>query len=253
MHDIDHAGPRSLTSLVYQSLRSEIISCRMAPGARLRIAPLQAKYHVGIAAVREALSRLATEGLVVAEDQRGFSVAPVSGEDFLDLARTRLQIEALAIGQAIELGDLNWEAGIIDAFHRLSKVALTLPDHPTDVDEGWAALHRKFHYALVCGCQSPWLLQMHAMLYEQTERYRRLSVVIDPARHVGNEHRAIMDAVLARDSAGALAALETHLGETARLVAINNALRARPPDTPGRPGKEASSQQHGRRYLPSMR
>lgn len=234
MQEIEHAGPRSLTSLVYQSLRGEILRCALAPGARLRIAPLQAKYSVGIAAVREALSRLATEGLVVAEDQRGFSVAPVSGADFFDLARTRQQIEGLAIGQAIALGDLNWEAGIIDAFHRLSKVAQAPPGHPTGIDEGWAVLHRKFHYALVGGCQSPWLLQMHEMLYEQAERYRRLSVVSDPTRHVGDEHRAIMDAVLARDCAGAQAALNRHFGETARLVAANQALRADPAGSPGK-------------------
>lgn len=218
MHEIERDGGRSLTMSVYRHLRSEIISCRLAPGERLRVAPLQVKYGVGIAAVREALARLTTEGLVVSEDQRGFSVAPVSSEDFADLVRTRRQIEALAIAQAIELGDVNWEADIIDAFHRLSKAVLRPPGETAGINEEWAELHSKFHRALVSGCRSPWLLQMHEMLYEHTERYRRLKVVGNPARDVGQEHRRIMEAVLARDTAAALAALEEHFMVTARLV-----------------------------------
>jgi len=68
--------------------------------------------------------RLVAEGLVVLEDHKGFRVAPVSQEEMLDIANTLLELEAIAIRQAIEKGDDRWEADIVARFHELSKRSL---------------------------------------------------------------------------------------------------------------------------------
>jgi len=87
---------RSLTSAVLAHVRAEVLSCRLKPGGKLLIAGLATRFGVSLSAVREALARLAAEGLVKAEDQRGFRVSPVSIEDLRDITRTRIALEGLA-------------------------------------------------------------------------------------------------------------------------------------------------------------
>src|SRR5712675_286146 len=83
-------SPTSLTHGAYAELRSELLACRFAPGEKLKIDDLCRRFAVGSSAVREALSRLASEGFVVSEPQRGFRVAPLS----VDAALRRCAFEA---------------------------------------------------------------------------------------------------------------------------------------------------------------
>jgi DNA-binding GntR family transcriptional regulator len=219
--ELKKTGPRSLTSMIYGQLRSDIISCAIEPGEKLKTAALQERFGVGLSAVREALSRLATEGLVQAEDQRGFRVAPVSAEDFKDLVKTRIQIEGLALRQAIELGDKVWREGLKMAFDQLSATPLVAPADPKHVTEQWAQAHRIFHRALVSGCNSEWLLHFRDTLYEHAERYRRLTVIFEPNRDVPSEHREIAEATLSRKPNLAVAALERHFSRTAQIIFAN--------------------------------
>ena len=66
----------------FDRLRGDIISGTLLPGSRLRFADLQARYGIGTSPLREALSRLAADRLVVQEVNRGFKVPPLSLEDF---------------------------------------------------------------------------------------------------------------------------------------------------------------------------
>src|SRR5688572_19680166 len=86
-------GARTLASAIYARLRADILSCRLRPGEKLLIGPLGRRFNVSIASVREALSRLVADGLVVAEDQRGFRVSPVSLADLRDVTNTRIELE----------------------------------------------------------------------------------------------------------------------------------------------------------------
>ena len=115
------SSARSLTSLAYERLRDDILRGRLAPSERLRIQALSERYQIGATAIREALSRLTTDGLVEAEDQRGFTVASVSREELLDLTQTRIEIEQMALRMAVANGDVEWESHIVSSFHRLSR------------------------------------------------------------------------------------------------------------------------------------
>lgn len=215
----DAQGPRTLTSAVYEQLRRDILSARLSPGQKLHIAHLSKGFGVSLAATREALSRLVADGLVQAADQRGFRVSPVSTADLKDLTRTRIDIEGLALRRSIEQGGKDWLAAVEDAFASLLAVPYRDPSDPKVHNEPWLARHRVFHRTLVSACGSPWLLRFRDTLYEQSERYRQLSIPVDPGlRDVDAEHRQIIDAVLRRDADAAVAALTVHFSRTEDLV-----------------------------------
>ncbi|HEY2257998.1 MAG TPA: FCD domain-containing protein, partial [Variovorax sp.] len=74
-----------------------------------------------------------------------------------------------------------------------------------------------FHQAIVAGCPNSWLRRVHTLLYSQSERYRRLSLTAS-ARDVQHEHKALLDALLARDPERAQALIAQHLQTTTDLL-----------------------------------
>jgi len=209
----------SLTQDAYERLRADLLACRLRPGTRLKIGALCQTLSVSLSAVREALSRLTSEGLVVAEPQRGFRVAPISADELRDLTGVRAQIEGMCLERAIAVGDVAWESRLVAAFHRLSRTPEREPGDPQRMNEEWSAAHTAYHEALVGACDSPWLLRLRGLLYAQSERYRRLSVPLaEVARDLIREHRDIMEAALARDAPGARALLKEHIELTTRVL-----------------------------------
>lgn len=209
----------NLTQAAYEAVRADLLACRIHPGSRLKIQELCARFSVGLGAIREALSRLTSEGLVVAEPQRGFRAAPISVADLRDLTMVRIQIEGLCLRRAIAVGTVDWEARLVAAFHRLSRTPERAAADPVRADDDWAAAHAAFHLALVEGGDSPWLLRLHSQLYAQSERYRRLSIPLDTAaRDVGAEHQAILEVVLAREADRAVELLTRHLAATTAIL-----------------------------------
>lgn len=203
----------NLTENTYSILRADILACRLRPGQQLKIHEICSRLHVSPGAVREALSRLSAEELVVSKAQKGFRVAPVRVDDLEDLTRTRIEIECMCLRRAIGVGGIEWETGLVAARHRLTRIA-----SPLDSDE-WAHAHAQYHLALVEACDSAWLLRIRALLYAQSERYRRLSLSgARIGRDVDAEHRALVEAALARDAGKACRLLADHLSLTAALV-----------------------------------
>lgn len=215
----------SLTQRVYERVRADVISCRLRPGEKIVIGEVCKAQSVSLGAVREALSRLTSEGLVVAEPQRGFRAAPISEADLRQLTEARIHVECLCLRRAVEVGDLAWEARLVATFHALSRT----PEREGDaegVSEAWAAAHAQYHAGLVEACDNDWFLRMRSSLYSQAERYRRLSATLDRGdRDLGAEHRAIMDAALARDADGAVQALQRHLLATTSILLDSGTVR----------------------------
>ena len=210
---------KSLTGIAFDQIRADILLGQLRPDERLRITNLTERYSVGATAVREALSRLVADDLVVAEDQRGFCVAPVSKADLLDLTQTRVDIEGLAVSRAIEVGDVEWESSVVSAFHRLSRCA-----PPTDdggpLHRQWGLAHRQFHESLLAGCKSPWLMRITRLLFDKSERYRNLAGnnTQPNQRDIAAEHKALMDAALGRDTATAQRLISDHFWSTTNIL-----------------------------------
>ena len=203
----------------YARIRDDILFCRLLPGTKLNIAALAATLDVSLGAVREALSMLQSEALVVSEPQRGYTVSPVSPKELEDITEARIAIESLCLHQSLQRGDLSWESAVVAAWHRLSRLSETEEGRSQHLSEPWARAHADFHASLVGACGNEWLLRMRATLYEQSERYRRMSVPLArDKRDVPSEHKALFDAVMARDAQRAVAALEVHLRTTALIV-----------------------------------
>jgi GntR family transcriptional regulator, carbon starvation induced regulator len=211
----------------YEALLAEILNCRLAPGTKVIISDVAIRLGFSPGAVREALSRLAAERWTVATAQKGYSVTPVSIDELKDLTRTRITIEQLCLRSAIAHGDFEWETAIVAAYHRLHRIPMLVAEASSRLNSTWTAAHTAFHSALVAGSDSPWMLTLRATLYAQSERYRHLSVALArETRDVDAEHKAILDACLARDADRACALIDDHLKRTADIVLTSPALRS---------------------------
>lgn len=206
---------RTLVEQAYAALRRDIIEGVFAPGARLRTEELRHRYNIGASTLREALTRLLGEALVTAEGQRGFRVAPISIDDFADLTRVRKLIETEALRQAIVAGDEVWEGRVVAAYYQLTKVEEHMRTDAKAHRATFERRNRDFHMALLSACPSVWLHRLYNVIYQQSERYRRISLVNQTVRRdVHAEHQAIFDAVMARDVDLACRLIGDHIDRT---------------------------------------
>jgi len=196
-------------------LREDVISLSLPPGTKLKVELLRSRYGFSSSPLREALNRLSQEGLVVADQRRGFRVAPMSIEDFGDLTRVRLLMDLAALEDAIEHGGDKWEVEAVAAFYRLEKVEARLADGPVVLNNEWSRLHKEFHMALISASPSPRLVKISSELFDQAERYRKFTAKsrTEP-RSKSAEHKAILDATLRRDRKAATSLLRGHISRT---------------------------------------
>jgi GntR family transcriptional regulator, carbon starvation induced regulator len=208
---------RSLVEDVYNEVRSDILFGRRPPSSRLPLNEIAAQHGVSLSVVREAVTRLASEDLVEATPQRGFRVCSLSLDHLHDLTWMRIQLETLALRQAIAKGDVSWEADLVAAHHRLAVTPMYFEDGTGNV--GWLTAHAGFHAALAAASGSPILERLRRQLYDAAELYRMWSSNLPrhPTRpQVADEHKAIFEAALARDTDLAVDVMTQHLETTAR-------------------------------------
>lgn len=208
----------SISDYALKLLRADILAARLAPGAKLPLKVLAGRYGVGINPLREALARLAGDGLVTLESQRGFRVAPASLADFEDVARNRRLIETTALAWSVERGGPAWRRDVTEARLAFAAVVEKVGDREA-ITEPWERPHREYHMAIVSACGSPILLEACRRLHDRYDRYRRIAV---PSRAhmagVGGDHDDIAEAALAGDGPGAAALLAQHIDDTTALV-----------------------------------
>ena len=205
----------NMAGQVLGKLRGDIVEGHFAPGEKLRMADLKERYSAGVGPLREALSHLIAEQLVVVENQRGFRVQPMSLAELRDIYATRAHIEALCVGLALDRGDDQWEAEILAAAHRLEKQ--TPPDKQQIADlQQWEDRHHAFHTAIAKGCGSEELLRVRETLYSKAARYRNLWLRENAAQAAAfdanqQEHQALQKAALRRDRDHATELVFRHL------------------------------------------
>ena len=209
---------KTLAGDITHRLRQDIVACRLKPGDALKFDALRSAFGASFTTLREALTSLSAEGLVIAVEQRGFRVAPVSTADLVDVTDARVLIEIELLRRSMARGGDDWEVAAISTLHRLGRIEERLSGHHTD-DPEWKTAHRQFHEALVSGGDSPTLFAIRASLFDRAERYRNLSSMFRPkARDKAGEHRAIMQAAIARDAERAVMLIERHIRSTSNNV-----------------------------------
>jgi DNA-binding GntR family transcriptional regulator len=209
-------GVDTLATAITASMRASIMCGELAPDTKLRLDELRKRFKVSYSPLREALSRLGAQGLVCILDQRGYRVAPVSPGALRQIVHLRLELEGLALREAIKQGGPSWAAGLLDSYQLLAELNANASANDT---ERWEHHHRRFHLALLQACDMPLLLQFISILLDQSDRYRRLFLKArSHDRDVPAEHAAILEASLAREADLAVALLQQHIKRTGENV-----------------------------------
>ncbi|MER5884500.1 GntR family transcriptional regulator [Streptomyces sp. NPDC001941] len=209
---------RTRAATVYEAVREEIFQGALGPGRKLRLVELAGRFGVSQSVVREALTRLSEQDLVVAAPQQGFRVVTLSRAHLDELTDARVEVESLVLRRSVLRGDIRWEAAVVAAHHQLAGTPVV--DAEGKPNDAWFAVHERFHQALLEGCGNERLLSVAMALRDAATLYRRWSIPIarDVARDVTAEHRALMDAALARDPDRAAELLAAHLDRTAQAL-----------------------------------
>ena len=205
----------TLAEIALSRMKRAILSCELSPGSKLKVDVLSKEYGLSSSPIREALNRLAQEGIVRASDNKGFRVAPISIQEFQEISRLRSLLECEALSDAMDCGDDAWEGNVLAAFHRLSVLEKRLKTGPMMLNDDWSERHKAFHFSLFSACPSSILLEMTNSLFDRAERYRRYSALYREApRNKNNDHQALMKVALSRDKEKAIALLRKHINGT---------------------------------------
>jgi DNA-binding GntR family transcriptional regulator len=192
--DADLIRPARLENLtlwqrVYDHLRAEILSGNLEPGVELAEVALAEQLGVSRGPIREAIGRLASEGLVTVRPRRGAVVRPLSKEEFLELYQVREALERMAVKLAVprlQPEDVAALQALIDDMTSRAKQG--------KVGEFFAA-NAEFHQRLVDASGNAKLAELYRQLLDQIGRYRARSLFLrgNLQRSVA-EHAAILRA-----------------------------------------------------------
>ncbi len=200
----------TIAEIGYRRIRADIIFGRLAPGQKLKLDALKESYETSISTLREILNRLSSEGLVLAEGQRGFQVCPVSITDLKEIAALRLLLETHALEQSFAQGDMEWEAGLVAAHYKLASLERLMATGDASRAEDWKRYDWEFHQALISACGSKLLIETHSVIFDKYLRYQMVALSYrgDVA---AREHQALLDAALNRDAKTAKKILAAHI------------------------------------------
>jgi DNA-binding GntR family transcriptional regulator len=214
-----NGGISTQASSVYDRLQADILTGKLRPGLKLRLKDLIERYKTGNSPLREALTRLSANGMVVREENRGFRVPPASNKELMEITRTRCWLEEIAIRESIANGDSDWEERIVLAFHWLARAARSTEESAKSTSPEWEEHHRDFHLALISACNSDILIGFCTELHQRSFRYRNLAEVVEYRdRHELEEHEVLQHAVLNRDVEKAVDLLKKHYTVTSEIL-----------------------------------
>lgn len=217
---IDTQARTPLSEQAYEVIRNRILLGSLPAETRLKLDSLQRDHRISSSPLREALNRLVAENLVIADERRGFRVAPATAEDLVDLTAARLIVEPGALSASMNNGSDRWEGRVVAAFHRLSLVEDKIASGAMKWNEEWTARHKDFHISLISECGSERLLSACERFFDQSERYRRLSASLRRRpRDTTKEHKQLMEAALSRDE-NATTLLRKHIERTTEHVLL---------------------------------
>lgn len=198
---------------LYDNLKTDILMGYYEPGAKLKIEMLKKRYGMGVNVIRESLARLATEDIVDFQDQKGFRVAETSSARLSDLTRMRILLEADGVKHSIVNGGIDWETNLVAAHQKLVYIEEKMFDDEEEHCRIWHQCDWEFHAALISHCGSELQCRYHQRVFDQYRQY----VMVDLKTHgfrghdIIDEHKAIVDAALARDAEKCMEALTIHL------------------------------------------
>jgi DNA-binding GntR family transcriptional regulator len=194
------AGYVSKTDMVAALIRELIITGELAAGTQLRQRDLAERFGVSQTPVREAMRRLESEGLVIGDTHRGFTVVVPDDGPVEENFQIRAALESL--GASLAAGKI--DADGIARLQDLNDQMRTLSDE----DPRYAELNREFHFTLYEYSRSPLLMSLMRLLWASLRGGPR---VLRTHAESARQHDAILDALRAGDAAAASALTHRHI------------------------------------------
>jgi DNA-binding GntR family transcriptional regulator len=207
---MDAAEQGAVGQVAYERIRNDIIFAVLKPDERLKLEPLKAKYDTSVTTLREVLNRLASEGFVVAEGQKGFRVSGVSLAGLMEIAGLRELIERHALKESIRHGSLDWEGQVVAAHHKLASIEQKMIDGETVDLKLWKRFDREFHTALISARPSSFLHKLHNDIFDHYLRYQMIALGFR-GKAAAKEHLMLMKHALAREGEEAARVLVEHI------------------------------------------
>jgi DNA-binding GntR family transcriptional regulator len=204
------APTETVGDVVFRQIREDIISGALPPGTKIRLEQAKERYSISVSSLREILSRLTTENLVVAEGQRGFEVSPASRQELIELADLRIVLETHAIGLSFAAGNLEWEGRIVAAHYKLAAAELKLLNGEISRTVDWVRYDWEFHQAIVSACNSSTLMASLSSVFDRFLRYHMLAESFR-GKPVVEDHKRLFELSLKRDVEGAKAVIRRHV------------------------------------------
>lgn len=204
----------------YRRIRRDILFGRLSPAQRLKLDGLKESYGVSISTLRELLSRLTSEGLIVAEGARGFEVAPISPENLKEVANLRQLLECQAMALSFAAGDMDWEGRVVAAHHKLAMIETRMLAGDRSTPELWKRYDWEFHHALISACGSKAHQEAHSSTYDKYLRYQMIAVVFR-GEIAAREHRQLLECALKRDAKAAQGVLVKHIQDCVSYTLAN--------------------------------
>ncbi len=201
-------GPRTLADVALAELKRDIITGVLPPGSPIRLQEQVERLQMSSVPIREALRYLERSGLVDRTPHRGTHVAEMSAQDLEETYRIRKELEAMAVAEAARRIDAETCRAIQDLVEEYARLAEVAPEQALEV-------HTRLHMAIYEASGSKWLMRLIPMLWDNSERYRRLSLPVTGtiADRIA-EHRQIVERCRQGDPEGAAQALRDHLSHT---------------------------------------
>jgi DNA-binding GntR family transcriptional regulator len=188
----------SLTQRAYETLKSEIITCALAPGIQIAQRHLAETYALGLTPVREALQRLAQEGFVQAIPRFGYVVSPIALSDIREIFELRAILEAGAARLAARQASPEQLAHLAE----LARSTYTYQDRQSYGQ--FLACNAGFHRSIADAAGNQRLTELIARVLDELTRVFHLGLELrDSAAEMRDEHMALVEALQVRDSAQA--------------------------------------------------
>jgi DNA-binding GntR family transcriptional regulator len=199
--------PQRLGDEVYDSLYSQLMSHRIAPGTRISIDRLVRELGVSQTPIREALSRLEAQGLVVKTHLVGFSAAgQVDASRLAQMYELRLLLEPPAARWAAERMSEEALVELVELHRRMQEIDRGGPD----AYGAFAALDGRFHDLIAQGCGNDLVYEALARLHVHVHLFR-LFYLASATTDANAEHAGVVEALVGRCPDGAEQAMRTHV------------------------------------------
>ncbi len=206
-----HGGwaPELQKARVYEQILLDVILGELPPGGRLDEQDLARRYDAGLAGVRDALGRLALEGLVVRKPRAGTTVAALDLVEVRQAFEARRLIEPHCAALAATHATARDIAALRDAFAGGEEAARSRDSRAL------VGMDQRFHAAIAQASRNPTLAQIVIPLQHKAARFWVYSMVEDTEAERMAEiarHLTVVDCIADKDAAGAQAAMMAILG-----------------------------------------